>query len=122
MAHVVRVKHSAGHEHRESALGETNILPRKITPLLAGFYISMESRANNWSPQTPRFTLLQSRNYLSLHLVDKKNGGKLWKQLRCTNKQRRKRYKAYDSRGRLAGKRNIADRPAEDETRETQDS
>ncbi|MFT5452940.1 MAG: IS30 family transposase, partial [Enterobacterales bacterium] len=51
---------------------------------------------------------------------DKENGGKLWKQLRCANKQRRKRYKAYDSRGRLAGKRNIADRPAEVETRETQ--
>jgi IS30 family transposase len=40
--------------------------------------------------------------------------------LRCANKQRRKRYKAYDSRGRLAGKRNIADRPAEVETRRTQ--
>jgi IS30 family transposase len=51
---------------------------------------------------------------------DKKSGGKLWKQLRCANKQRRKRYKAYDSRGRLAGKRNIADRPAEVETRKTQ--
>ena len=50
---------------------------------------------------------------------DKKKGGLLWKQLRCANKRRRKRYKAYDSRGRLADKRNIADRPSEVETRKT---
>ncbi|MDP0560993.1 MAG: hypothetical protein QS721_01130 [Candidatus Endonucleobacter sp. (ex Gigantidas childressi)] len=43
----------------------------------------------------------------------------LWKRLRCAQKRRRKRYKAYDSRGRIANKRNIADRPAEVETRET---
>jgi len=51
---------------------------------------------------------------------DKNNGGTLWKQLRCTNKQRRKRYKAYDSLSRLADKRNIVDRPAEVGTRKTQ--
>ena len=50
---------------------------------------------------------------------DKRNGGNLWKQLRCAQKQRRKRYKAYDSRGRLAAKRNIAERPIEVETRKT---
>jgi len=48
---------------------------------------------------------------------DKRKGGTVWKHLRCAQKQRRKRYKAYDSRGRLAGKRNIAERPAEIETR-----
>ncbi|MDP0562161.1 MAG: hypothetical protein QS721_07500 [Candidatus Endonucleobacter sp. (ex Gigantidas childressi)] len=43
----------------------------------------------------------------------------LWKHLRCAQKRRRKCYKAYDSRGRIANKRNIADRPAEVEPRET---
>ncbi|MDP0561644.1 MAG: IS30 family transposase [Candidatus Endonucleobacter sp. (ex Gigantidas childressi)] len=49
---------------------------------------------------------------------DKKKGGLLWKRLRCAKKRRRKRYKA-NSRGKIANKRNIADRPAEVETCET---
>jgi IS30 family transposase len=43
---------------------------------------------------------------------DKQAGGVLYKQLRCATKRRRKRYGAYDSRGRLAGKRHISERPA----------
>ena len=43
---------------------------------------------------------------------DKAEGGTLWTNLRQSPKQRRKRYKAYDSRGRLAGKRHISERPA----------
>lgn len=42
---------------------------------------------------------------------DKANGGDLWTHLRQSPKQRRKRYGAYDSRGRLANKRSIDDRP-----------
>jgi len=38
-------------------------------------------------------------------------GGNLWTHLRCAQKQRRKRYRAYDSRGRLATKRHISERP-----------
>ena len=37
--------------------------------------------------------------------------------LRQATKKRRKRYGAYDSRGRLAGKRHISERPAEVEAR-----
>ena len=45
-------------------------------------------------------------------LADKKRGGLLFSRLRSKGrKQRRKRYGAYDSRGRLAGKRPISDRP-----------
>jgi IS30 family transposase len=47
---------------------------------------------------------------------DKCNGGNLWTNLRQSNKRRRKRYKAYDSRGRLANKRHITERPASVET------
>jgi IS30 family transposase len=49
---------------------------------------------------------------------DKKEGGTLYTHLRGARKRRRKRYGAYDSRGRLAGKRMIAERPAEVETRQ----
>jgi len=48
---------------------------------------------------------------------DKANGGDLWMHLRQSCKRRRKRYKAYDSRGRLANKRHISERPASIETR-----
>lgn len=43
--------------------------------------------------------------------TDKLQGGQLWKKLRQSSKIRRKRYKSKDSRGRLAAKRNISERP-----------
>ena len=52
---------------------------------------------------------------------DKAAGGQLWRHLRQSTKRRRKRYSAYDSRGRLAGKRNISERPKIVETRRTRD-
>jgi IS30 family transposase len=50
---------------------------------------------------------------------DKAAGGLLWRHLRQSSKRRRKRYNAYDSRGRLAGKRHISTRPKIVETRRT---
>ena len=49
---------------------------------------------------------------------DRAEGGDLHRHLRCAAKQRRKRYGRYDSRGRLAGKRRIAERPASVERRQ----
>jgi len=49
--------------------------------------------------------------------ADKRSGGELWRHLRQAGKRRRKRYGAYDSRGRLAGKRHISERPLEAEER-----
>ena len=43
--------------------------------------------------------------------ADKHAGGTLYQHLRGARKQRRKRYGRYDSRGRLAGKRWITERP-----------
>ena len=43
--------------------------------------------------------------------LDKEVGGQLYRHLRGARKKCRKRYGAYDSRGRLAGKRPIAARP-----------
>ena len=48
---------------------------------------------------------------------DKRRGGSYYKLLRQAGKKRRKRYGAYDSRGRLAGKRHISERPAAAENR-----
>ena len=50
--------------------------------------------------------------------ADKRTGGTLYQHLRGARKQRRKRYGRYDSRGRLAGKRLIAERPAAVDTRQ----
>ena len=48
---------------------------------------------------------------------DRHLGGVLHRHLRCAVKRRRKRYNRNDSRGRLAGKRHISERPATVETR-----
>jgi IS30 family transposase len=44
-------------------------------------------------------------------LYDRKKGGSLYKHLRFVPKRRRKRYNSHDSRGRLAGKSYITERP-----------
>lgn len=49
--------------------------------------------------------------------ADRARGGDLHRHLRCAPKKRRKRYGRYDSRGRLAGKRMIEERPASAEKR-----
>ena len=48
---------------------------------------------------------------------DKRRGGLRYELLRQPGKKRRKCYGAYDSRGRLAGKRHISERPAAAENR-----
>ena len=49
---------------------------------------------------------------------DKRRGGTRFKLLRQAGKRRRKRYGTYDSRGRLAGKRHISERPEAVESRD----
>jgi IS30 family transposase len=78
----------------------------------------------DWSPeQVAGFLrawgiLRISHETIYLHVwADKRAGGGLWRHLRQAGKKRRKRYGAYDSRGRLAGKRHISERPAEVEGR-----
>jgi len=71
-----------------------------------------------WSPEQVSGTLRQSGELSISHetiyrhiWADMKHGGDLHSHLRCAIKQRRKRYRSYDSRGRLAGKTMIQDRP-----------
>lgn len=79
-----------------------------------------------WSPEQivghlRRFKLMKRRlcheTIYQYVWRDKENGGNLWRYLRQSPKQRRKRYRSYDSRGRLANKRHITERPASVETR-----
>lgn len=61
-----------------------------------------------------------SHETIYLHIWrDHEAGGTLWRHLRQATKKRRKRYGSRDSRGRLAGKRHISERPPEVETRRT---
>jgi len=71
-----------------------------------------------WSPeQIVGRRRLQGRHVMSHETIylwiwrDRADGGSLWTHLRGANKRRRKRYGRKDSRGRLAGKRMIQDRP-----------
>ena len=50
---------------------------------------------------------------------DRKAGGSLYTHLRQAHKKRRKRNGSADSRGRIAAKRHISERPADVESRNT---
>lgn len=58
------------------------------------------------------YTVMSHETIYQWLWVDKERGGDLWQHLRGARKQRRKRYGRYDSRGRLAGKKMIGERPA----------
>jgi transposase, IS30 family len=94
----------------------------RITP--EQFAVVDRYLALDWSPEQvagflAAWGLLHiSHETIYLHVWhDKAGGGELWTHLRQAGKKRRKRYGAYDSRGRLAGKRHISERPPEVEAR-----
>ena len=72
-----------------------------------------------WSPEQVSGHLARAKELWISHETiyrhvwrDLQAGGTLHAHLRCARKQCRKRYGRYDSRGRLAGKRMIGERPA----------
>ena len=80
---------------------------------------------DDWSPEQVAGWLRRHRELAISHetiyryvWADKRAGGTLYQHLRGARKQRRKRYGRYDSRGRLAGKRPITERPPIVETRQ----
>lgn len=94
----------------------------------ADFLLIRTLLRKKWSPEQivgfiRRFNLMRRRiSHETIYQYiwrDKAQGGCLWRTLRQSPKHRRKRYKAYDSRGRLAHKRHITQRPASVETRQT---
>src|SRR5687767_4196509 len=88
------------------------------------FALIDELLRRQWSPEqvagylgrTGRLTISHETIYRHVWR-DKRRGGLLYTHLRGARKRRRKRYGAYDSRGRLAGKRMISERPPEVEAR-----
>jgi transposase, IS30 family len=84
------------------------------------FALIDELLCRQWSPEQVAGHLARSGLLSISHETiyrhvwrDKKQGGLLYTHLRGARKRRRKRYGAYDSRGRLAGKRLISERPPE---------
>jgi len=70
-----------------------------------------------------RFKILTISHETIYHYLwkDKHRGGTLHEHLRRANQRFRKRYSAYDSRGRLSGKRHISTRPPGAENRSRRD-
>ena len=89
------------------------------------FALVDELLCRQWSPEQVAGHLARSGLLSISHETiyrhvwrDKRAGGALYTHLRGARKRRRKRYGAYDSRGKLAGKRPISERPPEVETRQ----
>ena len=79
-----------------------------------------------WSPEQVAGRLRMSGELRISHETiyihvwrDREEGGRLYLHLRQSPKLRRKRHNSYDSRGRLAGKRHISERPAYVEKKRT---
>jgi IS30 family transposase len=90
----------------------------------ADFALIDELLRRQWSPEQVAGYLARTGQLSISHETiyrhvwrDKKQGGTLYTHLRGARERRRKRYGAYDSRGRLAGKRMISERPEAVETR-----
>lgn len=86
----------------------------------AADYVVIEERLREeWSPEQivgrHRREGLPVMSHETIYLyiwAERVRGGSLWRCLRGSQKQRRKRYGRNDSRGRLAGKTMIGERPA----------
>ncbi|MCA1568611.1 MAG: IS30 family transposase [Acidobacteria bacterium] len=92
---------------------------------LADFAIVDTLLCCQWSPEQVSGYLARHEQLSISHETiyrhvwrDKRQGGLLYTHLRGARKRRRKRCGAYDSRGRLADKRMISERPAEVEARD----
>jgi IS30 family transposase len=121
------IRRNIWHEDRRSYLPRraqayTNARRRRArrhSQFTAAEWAQVEARLRqDWSPEqiAGRFrrtgALRISHETIYRHVWrDWRQGGTLRQHLRGARKQRRKRYGAYDSRGRLAGKRHISTRP-----------
>jgi IS30 family transposase len=93
--------------------------------LVEDFALIDELLCRQWSPEQIAGHLRRTGQLSISHETiyrhvwrDKREGGTLHTHLRGARKRRRKRYGSYDSRGRLAGKRLISERPPEVEARQ----
>lgn len=106
-ANARRRKSRRGRQHSEEQYCRVNeLLAQKYSPEQISGYLK----------KCGEFQISHETIYRHVW-ADLVTGGNLHQHLRQSPKQRRKRYKSYDSRGRLAHKRMIAERPASVETR-----
>jgi len=117
--YAASVAHSYATARRKSSRRGSNFTAEQWRIIL--FLIELD-----YSPEQVSHTVNKYFNFSISHetiyqylLYDKKKGGTFYKHLRIMPKVRRKRYKTHDSRGRLAGKRMIEERPMEAEYRIT---
>jgi IS30 family transposase len=109
---------------QERTNGRRSRSRRNLRFTLEDFAIVNNLLCRQWSPEQIAGHLARhgqlsiSHETIYRHVwKDKREGGQLYTHLRGARKRRRKRYGSYDSRGRLAGKRPISERPAAVETR-----
>lgn len=96
-----------GRQHSENQYNQVNaLLIRKLSPEQISAYLK----------KSGLFRISHETIYRHVW-ADLAVGGCLYQHLRQSPKQRRKRYRSYDSRGRIARKRMISERPAAVETR-----
>ena len=88
------------------------------------FLVVVDLLTKKWSPDQISKVLRKRRQLDISHETiyryiwrDKQKGGELYRHLRHAMKRRRKRYGAHDSRGVMAGKRSIEERPRSAENR-----
>ena len=86
---------------------------------VADWVLIMTRLSQFWSPEQIAGTLRRhGRLRISAETIyrfiwrNHDRGGDLWRFLRCARKQKRKRYASSERRGRLPGKRPVAERPA----------
>ena len=126
---VKRNRCNDGHYRYSKASSRTRnrrSVSRRNQPFAALDYEIVEGLlAEKWSPEQisgylRRYNVFSiSYETIYKHIWrDKEAGGSLYLHLSCAGKVRRKRYGAYDSRGRLADKRHISERPKEVESRQ----
>jgi IS30 family transposase len=93
---------------------------RKVAQLIADEWAAIaQLLLEDWSPEQISLVLRRDGTLSVSHETiyryiwhDKEAGGHLYLHLRHSVKRRRKRYRSHDSRGRLQGKRSLAERPA----------
>ena len=110
---------------QERTNGRRSRSRRNLRFSAADFTLIDELLCRQWSPEQVAGHLRRlgqlsiSHETIYRHVWrDKREGGTLHTHLRGARKRRRKRYGAYDSRGRLASKRLISERPPEVEARQ----
>jgi IS30 family transposase len=109
---------------QERTNGRRSRSRRNLRFTVQDFALVDELLCRQWSPEQVSGHLRRlghlriSHETIYRHIWrDKRAGGLLHTHLRRSRKQRRKRYGRYDSRGKLAGKRPISERPPAAETR-----